>query len=206
MPSRPPRKSLGQTGVLSTPKPLRHTTPSGPTPALIPVLLTLQVVSAAWRHETARPRYPVPHRGRVECPRLRSFGDSAFRHGCCREGEGREVMLPPLNNTSASGSLHQGPQPQPQPLPGRPPHLRRPQPGEHSDALLKPTAPTRSRLRPAPPPCLARSRSPSNRETSQGPGPPRSLSRPCSRLYRACAVAVPESVVARGQEASNAQL
>lgn len=105
--SRPPspRKSPGPTEVLSTPKPLRHTPASGPAPALVPVLLTLQVVSAALRRETPRPRCPVPHRGRVECPRLRSFGDSAFRHGCSREGGGRRVMPPSLTNNSAAGSF-----------------------------------------------------------------------------------------------------
>lgn len=133
----------------------------------------------------------------MEGRRLRPFRDSAFRHGCCREGGGREMMPPPLTTTLPQAPYNTQ-RLRPQPLPGRPPHLSRPQPREHSDARLKPTAPTRTRLRPASPPSLARSRSPSNRETSQGP---QSLPRPASRLQGACAVGVPEALgVAGGLE------
>lgn len=71
----------------------------------IPEELTLQVVSAAWRRGTPRPRCLVPRRGRMECPRLRPFDNSAFRHGCCREGGRSGVMPRPLNNNYAAGSL-----------------------------------------------------------------------------------------------------
>ena len=112
-------------GPFSSETPPGTPPPLGQAPRWFPGLLTFQVVSAARRRGTPRSRCLVPRRGRMECLRLRSFDRSAFRHGCFRVGGGSRVRPLPLNNSAAGTVKHPGATAQP--LPGRPPHLRRPQ-------------------------------------------------------------------------------
>ena len=179
-------------GPFSSETPSGTPPPLGQAPRWFPGLLTFQVVSGARRRGTPRPRCLVPRRGRMECRRLRSFDRSAFRHGCFRVGGGSGVLPLPLNNNSAAGSLQH--------------------PGGHSTATSgsttspEPTSAPRAvtlscelqRLlglgsAPPRPPRLARSRPPSNRETSQGPRPPHLLPYPASWLRGACAFMAPAS-------------
>lgn len=89
--------------------------PSGTLPPLgqpqlwFPGLLTLQVVSAARRRGTPCPRCPVPHSSRMQGAHLRSSGDSAFRHVCCREGGGGRMIPDRLNNSAAGSQIHPEP-------------------------------------------------------------------------------------------------
>lgn len=90
--------------------------------------LTLLVISAARRRGTPRLRCPVPHGGRVVSARPRAFGDSAFRHGSCKEAERSGAVPRPLNNKILSQASYYAEAPRPDPLPVRPPHPGRPQP------------------------------------------------------------------------------